>query len=227
MIGNNTVNQIDKELYFFNSILNIETGETVSGVNVIWTQQALPIQNTIQLSETYSITIRQTKKRVDVNPTFIKIASSSESNPIFFTSPWPSITVEGTYIEGGKQLTLAEGSDVTWDSEVLTTERIVGRGVEQSSYPYQVCHLWQTTVTYSVEFKREPADYNADTVLKLNTAKGDKILTIKGNASTATTSWSESSTVPSSLTDDLTLISSDGDISLRVYQQQFLVASTR
>lgn len=198
LIGNNTANQIDKELYFYNSIYDIENKNVVSGENVIWTASAEPISKTIELGEQYKIAITQTKKRTVGN-----IYAYQTRSGAYMASPW------------GGTVTIPEGTDFKYGS-YTKYRRQTGISSYEESVECRPCYLVTTTLTYTIKVERDPADYNEETYIKFTASNDEeKIVTIKANAKDGTTSWKVSSTIPSSLVDDDTLINTAATITFK------------
>lgn len=197
LIGNNTANQIDKELYFFNSIYSISKADIYSGENVIWNISVDPITKDIELGEQYKITISQTKKR-NVSKT---VYAYQLQNGTYMSSYY-----------GGSVINVPEGTDFGYGD--WTTYRIqVGQSSYITTQPVRSCYLATTTLTYTIKVERDPADYNEETKIVFYSADNQaRTVVIKGNEKEGTTSWSVKSTIPSSLIDDTDVISNDADI---------------
>lgn len=199
LIGNNTANQIDKELYFFNSIYSISKADVYSGENVIWNVSTDPIVKVIELGEQYKITITQTKKRTVSS----NVYAYQTRDGSYMSSPW------------GGAVTVPDGTDIKYGS-YTKYRRQTGITSYEDSVECRPCYLATTTLTYTIKVERDPADYNEETKIVFASAGNQpRTVTIKGNAKEGTTSWTIKSTIPSSLVDDEDLISTDCDITFK------------
>ena len=212
LIGNNTANQSDKELYFFTSVFDTENKEIYTGENVDWYATSEPISKTIELGEQYKIAITQTKKRTVSKSIYAYYIPDTNK---YLTNPYTTITVDGIVIPGGTEVDVPEGTDFNYGS-LSTSTRSVGRSSTQQSLKYRAVYLATTTLTYTIKVERDPADYNEETKIVFASADNQpRTVVIKENAKEGTTSWKVSSTIPSSLVDDTDLISNDADITFK------------